>query len=226
MNNTYFITGTDTGIGKTFITCALLSFFQSKNLKVVGIKPISAGVQNFNNQKLNEDVFLLKKYSNIELDYKEINYYSFDKPVSPHIVAGLENCSIDFDLIKDNIKKIQTKADIVLIEGAGGYEVPVDSVRRISDLISYIDVPVILVVGVRLGCLNHTLLTYEAIKSKHNKIFGWIANIIGEEMLCVDENINYLKENISEPCLGVVPKILSKMEPINFTDYFDWPGME
>ena len=226
MNDTYFITGTDTGIGKTFITCALLSFFQSKNLKVVGIKPISAGVQNFNNQKLNEDVFLLKKYSNIELDYKEINYYSFDKPVSPHIVAGLENCSIDFDLIKDNIKKIQTKADIVLIEGAGGYEVPVDVGRRISDLITFIDVPVILVVGVRLGCLNHTLLTYEAIKSKHNKIFGWIANIIGEEMLCVDENINYLKENISEPCIGIIPKILSKMESINFVDYFDWPEME
>jgi dethiobiotin synthetase len=226
MNNTYFITGTDTGIGKTFITCALLSFFQSKNLKVVGIKPISAGVQNFNNQKLNEDVFLLKKYSNIELDYKEINYYSFDKPVSPHIVAGLENCSIDFDLIKDNIKKIQTKADIVLIEGAGGYEVPVDVGSRISDLITFIDVPVILVVGVRLGCLNHTLLTYEAIKSKHNKIFGWIANIIEEEMLCVDENIKYLKENISEPCIGVIPKILSKMESINLVDYLDWPGME
>ena len=226
MNNTYFITGTDTGIGKTFITCGLLSFLKSKNLKVVGLKPISAGVQIFNKQKLNEDVFLLKKYSNIELDYKDINYYSFDKPVSPHIVAGLENCSIDFDLIKDNIKKIQTKADIVLIEGAGGYEVPVDVGNRISDLITFIDVPVILVVGVRLGCLNHTLLTYEAIKSKHNKIFGWIANIIEEDMLCVDENINFLKENISEPCLGVVPKILSNIEAINFVDYFDWPGME
>jgi dethiobiotin synthetase len=226
MNNTYFITGTDTGIGKTFITCGLLSFFQSKNLKVVGIKPISAGVQILNNQKINEDVFLLKKYSNIEIDYKDINYYSFDKPVSPHIVASLENHPIDFDLIKDNIKKIQSKADVVLIEGAGGYEVPIDVERRMSDLITYIDVPVILVVGVRLGCLNHTLLTYEAIKAKHNKIFGWIANIIEEDMLCVDENINYLKEKITEPCIGVVPKILSKMEPINFADYFDWPGIE
>ena len=226
MNNTYFITGTDTGIGKTFITCALLSFLKSENLKVVGLKPISAGVKIFNKQKLNEDVFLLKKYSNIELDYKDINYYSFDKPVSPHIVASLENHPIDFDLIKDNIKKIHSKADVVLIEGVGGYEVPIDGCRRISDLISYIDVPVILVVGVRLGCLNHTLLTYESIKAKHNKVCGWIANIVEEDMLCVDENINYLKESISEPCLGVVPKILSKMEPINFTDYFDWPGME
>ena len=226
MSNTYFITGTDTGIGKTFITCGLLSFLKSKNLKVVGLKPISAGVQIFNKQKLNEDVFLLKKYSNIELDYRDINYYSFDKPVSPHIVTAQENCPINFDLIKDNIKKIQSKADIVLIEGAGGYEVPIDDERRMSDLITYIDVPVILVVGVRLGCLNHTLLTYEAIKAKHNKILGWIANIIEEDMLCIDENINYLKENISEPCLGVIPKILSKMEPINFADYFDWPETE
>jgi dethiobiotin synthetase len=226
MSNTYFITGTDTGIGKTFITCGLLSFLKLKNLKVVGLKPISAGVQIFNKQKLNEDVFLLKKYSNIELDYKDINYYSFDKAVSPHIVATIENRLIDFDLIKNNINKIQTKVDIVLIEGAGGYEVPIDVERRMSDLITYIDVPVILVVGVRLGCLNHTLLTYEAIKAKHNKIFGWIANIIEEDMLCVDENINYLKENISEPCIGIVPKILSKLESINFADYFDWPGME
>jgi dethiobiotin synthetase len=226
MNNTYFITGTDTGIGKTFITCGLLSFLKLKNLKVVGLKPISAGVQIFNKQKLNEDVFLLKKYSNIDLDYKDINYYSFDKAVSPHIVSSQKNCSINFDLIRDNIKKIQTKVDIILIEGAGGYEVPIDIERRMSDLITYIDVPVILVVGVRLGCLNHTLLTYEAIKAKHNKIFGWIANIIEEDMLCVDENINYLKENISEPCIGIVPKILSKMETINFVDYFDWPEME
>ena len=226
MNNTYFITGTDTGIGKTFITCGLLSFLKLKSLKVVGLKPISAGVQIFDKQKLNEDVFLLKKYSNIELDYRDINYYSFDKAVSPHIVTAQENCPIDFDLIKKNINKIKTKADIVLIEGAGGYEVPIDVGRRMSDLITYIDVPVILVVGVRLGCLNHALLTYEAIKAKHNRIFGWIANIIQEDMLCVDENINYLKESISEPCLGVVPKILSKMESINFTDYFDWPGME
>ena len=226
MRNTYFITGTDTGIGKTFITCGLLSFLKSKNLKVVGLKPISAGVQIFNKQKLNEDVFLLKKYSNIELDYKDINYYSFDKPVSPHIVTAQENCPINFDLIKDNIKEIQSKADVVLIEGAGGYQVPIDVERRMSDLISYIDVPVILVVGVRLGCLNHTQLTYEAIKAKHNRIFGWIANIIEEDMLCIDENINYLKEKITEPCIGVVPKILSKMESINFTDYFTWPGME
>ena len=226
MNNTYFITGTDTGIGKTFVTCGLLSFLKLKNLKVVGLKPISAGVQIFNKQKLNEDVFLLKKYSNIELDYRDINYYSFDKPVSPHIVTTQENCPINFDLIRDNIKKIQTKVDIILIEGAGGYEVPIDVERRMSDLITYIDVPVILVIGVRLGCLNHTLLTYEAIKAKHNKIFGWIANIIEEDMLCVDENINYLKESISEPCLGVVPKILSKIEPINCADYFDWPGTE
>ena len=226
MNNTYFITGTDTGIGKTFITCGLLSFLQSKDLKVVGLKPISAGVQIFDEQKLNEDVFLLKKFTNIELDYRDINYYSFDKPVSPHIATALENLPIDFDLIKDNIKKIKKKADIVLIEGAGGYEVPVDMGRRISDLITYIDVPVIIVVGVRLGCLNHTLLTYEAIKAKHIKIFGWIANIIEDDMLCVDENINYLKESISEPCLGVVPKILSKMESINFDNYFYWPGME
>lgn len=226
MNNTYFITGTDTGIGKTFITCGLLSFLKLKNLKVVGLKPISAGVQIFNKQKLNEDVFLLKKYSNIGPDYRDINYYSFDKAVSPHIVTAQENCPIDFDLIKKNINKIKTKADIVLIEGAGGYEVPIDVGRRMSDLITYIDVPVILVVGVRLGCLNHTLLTYEAIKAKNNRIFGWIANIVEEDMLCVDENINYLKDNIIEPCIGVVPKILSKMESINFTDYFDWPGME
>jgi dethiobiotin synthetase len=226
MNNTYFITGTDTGIGKTFITCGLLFFLKSKNLKVVGLKPISAGVQIFNKQKLNEDVFLLKKYSNIELDYRDINYYSFDKPVSPHIVTAQENCTINFDLIKDNIKKIQSKADVVLIEGAGGYQVPIDVERRMSDLISYIDVPVILVVGVRLGCINHTLLTYEAIKAKHNRIFGWIANIIEEDMLYIDENINYLKEKITEPCIGVVPKVLSKMESINFTDYFDWPEIE
>jgi dethiobiotin synthetase len=226
MNNTYFITGTDTGIGKTFITCGLLSFLKLKNLKVVGLKPISAGVQIFNKQKLNEDVFLLKKYSNIELDYKDINYYSFDKGVSPHIVIAQEDCNINFDVIKDNIKKIQSKADIVLIEGAGGYQVPIDVERRMSDLITYIDVPIILVVGVRLGCLNHTQLTYEAIKAKHNRIFGWIANIIEEDMLCIDENINYLKEKITEPCIGVVPKILSKMESINFADYFDWPGIE
>ena len=195
-----FITGTGTGVGKTYITSIIL-----KNLllrqKVIGIKPISAGISQ--DHLINEDVQTLLDCQPSIDDHQKINFYSLKKAVSPHIGAEEEGMQIDFDFIKQRISALENEYDRVLIEGVGGILSPVDQSRTNLDLIKHLDIPVILIIGLKLGCINDALLTQHALQSNDIKIVGWIGNQIDPEMKEVDKNIEYLKKNITSSCLEV-----------------------
>ena len=223
MNNTFFVTGTDTGIGKTFVTCILMQFIKFHHKKVIGMKPIAAGIDIKNGVTSNEDVNLLKYESTLQLELGEVNTYSFDEPMAPHIAAQKHNIEIDFKKIKMHAETLKNRADYLLIEGAGGYLVPLGESTSIADLVEELNIPIIIVIGVKLGCINHSLLTIEAILKRGQKIFGWVANILDNNMLEVNANISSLKQRIKQPLIGIIP-YSPDQKPENLKNYITWPN--
>ena len=222
MDNSFFITGTDTGIGKTFVTCILMHFINSQQRKAIGMKPIAAGIDRVNGQTANEDVLLLNNECSSELSLEEINTYSFTEPIAPHIAAKKNKIEIDFNKIKLHAENLKKQTDFLFIEGAGGYLVPLNEKKTIADLVDVLKIPIIVVVGIKLGCINHSLLTVEAILSRGQKIFGWVANIVDEDMLVADENISSLKQRIKQPLIGTIP-FSPGNKFSNLKNYISWP---
>lgn len=213
---TYFITATDTNVGKTTICVELLKQAKSNNQTALGLKPMATGCDNINNKLYNQDALLLQKYSNCYIDniklntisdipYTDINPFSFEPPVSPHIV----NKDIYIKQISDKIINAINKyqPDLCYIEGAGGLLCPINDQEDFSDLIlelsKNINIEIILVIPIQLGCLNHALLTVEAVLSRKLKIHGWIANCLDLNNKYISENIEYLKNKIYAPLLSV-----------------------
>lgn len=197
-----FVTGTDTEVGKTFATCALLHVARQQNLKALGMKPVAAGVDA---DGRNEDVEKLIAASSVAAPRELVNPYCFESPVAPHIAAAIEGRPIDPARIAAVARDLAADADLLLVEGVGGFRVPLGDDVDTADLAVRLDLPVILVVGLRLGCLNHALLTAEAIRSRGLKLAGWIANSVDPEMAWPDENISALKERLPAPLLGILP---------------------
>ena len=224
MGQNFFITGTDTGIGKTFITCALIELMKSRRKIVGGMKPVAAGESIYEGVSVNADVFEINRFSNTTLNSHDINTYSFKEAIAPHIASKINNKPISLKKIKEHYDSIKKNTDYLFVEGAGGYYVPLSEDIMTSDLISSLNIPIILVVGIRLGCLNHTILTIEAIHKNKQNLFGWIANIIDPDMDNQEDNIRYLKEKISEPCMGVIPYI-KKKNPVEAVQHINWPGI-
>jgi len=201
MGRGYFVTGTDTSVGKTTVSCALLRAFAAQNHKVIGMKPIAAGVEN--GKWL--DVEQLLTASNISAARAHVNPYTFDPPVSPHIAAQQAGIEIDLAVIQRAYQTLNSQADVVIVEGAGGFLVPLNAQQTGVDLARALNLPVILVVGMRLGCLNHALLTAQAIKTAGLTLAGWVANGIDPQMLAEAENIATLEQRLDGPLLGAVP---------------------
>lgn len=197
----YFITGTDTGIGKTVVSCALLHRFATSGKRVVGMKPIVAGRENDKWM----DVDLLRAASSVQITHDQANPYAFIPPVAPHIAAQQAGVSIDLSVIRKASIELQEIADIVIAEGAGGFLVPLDNQHDGADLAQALSFPVILVVGLRLGCLNHALLTAQAIRVSGQSLVGWVANCIEPNMLELDMNIDTLRQRLDCPLLGILP---------------------
>ncbi|PSJ18050.1 dethiobiotin synthase [Nitrosomonas supralitoralis] len=197
----FFVTGTDTGIGKTTVSCALLHTFAAQGKKVVGMKPIAAGSEN--GKWL--DVERLLAASNISVTHQQINPYAFDPPISPHIAAQQAGTEIDLALIHQAYQELKNKADIVIVEGAGGFLVPINQSQNGSDLAQALNLPVILVVGMRLGCLNHALLTVQAIRAAGLNLAGWVANCTDPQMQVLKQNIATLEQWLNCSLLGVLP---------------------
>lgn len=197
----YFVTGTDTGVGKTLISCALLHAFAAQGKSAVGMKPVAAGCDDDN---LNEDVKQLHAASNIPASLKQINPYSFSHPVAPHIAAHNAGVRINLELILASYQGLATQAEVVIVEGVGGFQVPLNDTQDSADLAAILGLPVILVVGMRLGCMNHALLTMRAINDCGLKCAGWVANVTDPDMAALDENILALQQRIGAPLLGVV----------------------
>ena len=223
MNNSFFITGTDTHIGKTEITCALIEFFKRKGYLTIGMKPVAAGTEVIDNQIINSDVHKFLSLNSIRKPVEIINPYSFDQAIAPHIASISTSNEILFSKIKENFLLLQNECEYLFVEGAGGYKVPLTKNKSIPDLISYLNIPIILVVGIRLGCINHTMLTVEAIKNNHHNLSGWVANCIDSSMNEVDENIKYLVDNIEAPFMGNIP-FQREINSIKIADYLLWPG--
>ncbi|MBL8429980.1 MAG: dethiobiotin synthase [Dechloromonas sp.] len=202
MKTAYFLTGTDTEIGKTFVTCALLHRARLDGLSAVGLKPIAAGTDAAG---LNDDVEAIRAASNIELPRRIINPYCFAPAIAPHIAAAEAGVSIDLGQIAACCNEARKQADLVILEGVGGFFVPLGNNRSTADLAVELGLPVILVVGMRLGCINHALLTAEAIAARGLTLAGWIANRIDPAMSRFDENLKTLQAILPAPLLGVVP---------------------
>ena len=202
MSHAYFLTGTDTEIGKTFITCALLQRAGLDGLNAVGLKPIAAGTDAAG---LNDDVEAIRAASNLELAREIINPYCFKPAIAPHIAAAEAGITIEFEPIKAACDQARQQADLVIVEGVGGFCVPLGTGYGTADLAMELALPAILVVGMRLGCINHAVLTVEAIARRGLKLAGWVANHIDPQMSRFDENLATLKTLMAAPLLGVVP---------------------
>ena len=197
----YFVTGTDTGVGKTLICCALLHAFAAQGLRVVGMKPVAAGCDDGGR---NEDVKKLRAASNTLATYGQINPYSFIHPIAPHIAARNAGVRIELPRILTSYNELASQADVVVVEGIGGFKAPLNEWQDSSELAQQLNLPVILVVGMRLGCLNHALLTVAAIEACGLKLAGWAANVLDADMLALRDNILALEQRLAAPLLGVV----------------------
>lgn len=202
----FFLTGTDTDCGKTFISAALLQAAAAQGFTTLGLKPVAAGCQLTADGLRNDDALILQANSSLPLSYAEVNPVALPMPCSPHIAAAAAGVRVSIDQLVGYCRgALGHRADFALIEGAGGWRVPLNEREALSALPKALATPVILVVGVRLGAINMALLTVEAILRDGLTIAGWVANCVQPEMLAVEENIATLQRLLPAPCLGVIP---------------------
>jgi dethiobiotin synthetase len=204
MSQAYFVVGTDTGVGKTLIASALIKHFVSRGLKTVGMKPVASGCDEVGGHFINSDVTALMQASNVAAPLPLVNPYQFTPAIAPHIAAQQVGVKIDIEVIFAAYQQLSASADVVIVEGAGGFLVPLNQNETLADLAIKLDVPVILVVGMRLGCINHALLTVEAIRARGLQLTGWVANQVDPDMAMFEENLETLRQCIHAPCLSVV----------------------
>jgi dethiobiotin synthetase len=196
-----FVTGTDTGVGKTRIACALLRAFSAAGKTTAGMKPVAAGREDGRWQ----DVEALCSASTVKAPRHLVNSYAFEPAIAPHIAAELAGIHIEIDRIAAAHAQLSRLAEVVVVEGAGGFMIPLTATQTSADLAVRLKVPVVLVVGMRLGCLNHALLTRKAILAFGLTCAGWVANCIVPQMPHVDRNVATLEEHLDCPLLGRVP---------------------
>jgi len=200
----FFVTGTDTGVGKTMVACALLYTFAGQGRSTVGMKPVTAGCEETSEGLRNRDVEQLIAASTIKAPRHMVNPYALKPPIAPHIAAQQAGIEIKPAVIKTAFEQLKKMARVVVVEGVGGFKVPLNSRQDSADLAVLLGLPVILVVGMRLGCLNHALLTLGAIEERGLKLAGWVANCIDPHMAALQENLRALEERLGRPALGVL----------------------
>ena len=201
----FFVTGTDTGVGKTRISVALIQQLQQRGLRVAGFKPVASGAHRTEHGLRNDDALALQAQANLALEYQDINPYCFEPPIAPHLAARQAGHRIDVAELVTRAEKLNRMADAVVVEGAGGWRVPLNEHDDIATLAQRLALPVILVVAIRLGCLNHALLTARDITACGVPFAGWIANFADTQDDVALQNIATLRERLAAPCLGVVP---------------------
>jgi dethiobiotin synthetase len=205
MTKSYFVTGTDTEVGKTAVSCALLRAAAERGLTTAAVKPVAAGCDE---QGHNEDAVQLMESMTAELDYAQVNPVALDAAIAPHIAAVQEGRNIQASRLAGLCRGVMMAgSDFVLIEGAGGWRVPISPRETLADLARQLQVGVILVVGMRLGCINHALLTAEAVRADGLTLAAWVANDPAERMTCYAENLDTLQRLLPAPFLGAVPYI-------------------
>jgi len=221
-----FVTGTDTGVGKTLISSALLHGLSQAGLKTVGMKPLAAGAEMRDGALHNDDVAALEGASNLSVPRELVVPYLLKEPAAPHIAAALERITIDPQRLLSAYAQLTSEAEAVVVEGVGGFRVPLTDDFDTADLAKKLQLDVILVVGLRLGCLNHALLTAEAIAARGLRLAGWVANQIDPAMPHQQDNIDALRSRLSAPLIGMVP-YMAQASAAAAAQYLDfrWTGV-
>jgi len=201
-NHGFFVTGTDTGVGKTLVACSLLKAFAARGFKALGMKPVATGAVPGGSGLVHDDVERLIAAGNVIAPRERINPYCFAPPIAPHIAASEAGVKIDLDHIGRCFNALADWADVVIVEGIGGFRVPLGPGADTSQLAARLALPVVLVVGVRLGCLSHALLTTEAIAGRGLTLAGWVANHVDPRMTAAEENVRALEALIAAPLLA------------------------
>jgi len=212
MSKGVFITGTDTGIGKTRFTLTLMEKLKKQGHRVSGMKPIASGAALINGKLINDDANLIMQHCSEPTEYKLINPVVFELPVSPHIAASQNNETINPDQIVASYEQLASRCEIVIIEGIGGWRVPVSDKLSLVDLVRAMGLPVILVVGLKSGCINHAILTAEAIRADGLSLVGWVSNQFDKNYLFAEETIKTLKQALACPHIANL-SYTDKVEP-------------
>lgn len=217
----FFITGTDTDVGKTWVAAALLTAARKQGLSTAAIKPVAAGCSATSQGLRNDDALILQEAMTLDLPYQQVNPVALPSAIAPHIAAQQVDGLLDVARLEPACRAILSKpVDICFVEGAGGWRVPLNGEENLSHLVKQLNLPVVLVVGMRLGCLNHALLTADAIQSDGLRLAAWVANTIDPDMPVARENFQTLVDRIPAPCLGNIPSL----KPGNWlqaADYLD-----
>ena len=203
--NGCFVTGTDTGVGKTLFTCALLHAYANRGLRAAGMKPVAAGAVPENGVLVNEDVVAMRAASNVAAPADLVNPYCFEPPIAPHIAAAKQGVTIDLERIASAYAGLAALADRIVVEGAGGFRVPLGPAVDTADLARRLGLPVVIVVGMRLGCLNHALLTADAVRAAGLRLAGWVASHVDPDMMYADGNVEALKARLGAPLIARFP---------------------
>lgn len=200
-----FITGTDTEVGKTYISREILTSLNQLGYSTLAIKPIASGCKKINNKLYSEDTIILQKAASIKLTHDEITPFAFEPAIAPHIAAQQIQSELSVSQLRIALKStLEIKTDACIIEGCGGWHTPLNASETMADFVVSQNLPVLLVVGIRLGCINHALLTHQALQRSGIRTVGWIANCINKHMLFIDDNIAYLQQQFPYPCLDII----------------------
>lgn len=218
----FFITGSDTGVGKTLIATGLLLAAGRRGLRTVGVKPVSAGCEWRGGRLVNEDALALQAAATVALDYQSVNPVALQPFLAPHIAAAQAGVELACAHLIEHIASLQRlEADLMIVEGAGGWLVPLNASETMADVCSGLRMQAIMVVGMRLGCLNHALLTAAAIRASGVQLAGWIANSAEPEMVELHENMQTLRSRLSAPLLGMIPFMDSGCAAEDIVDSLD-----
>lgn len=209
-----FVTGTDTGVGKTLVACALARALVAQGARVAVLKPVASGAAATAVGLRNEDALALGACANLGQSYDEINPYCFEPPISPHIAANEANIAIDIARIRADYGRLAARADWVIVEGAGGWQAPIGRKQTMADLALALPVAVLLVVGVRLGCLNHAALTRESMAAAGAPFAGWVASVLEPRLLRTAENLLALERSLGAPPLECIEYLGSAPAPL------------
>lgn len=204
-NAGFFITGTDTEIGKTVIAAGLICALRDRGLRVAGMKPVASGARPTAAGLRNDDALALMQAANVTLPYETVNPFAFEPPIAPHLAAEQVGRRMALGEMRRAFETASREADVVVVEGVGGWLVPLNERDTVADLAAALGLPVVLVVGLRLGCINHTLLTAESVRARGLTLAGWVANQVSAEVALADELVAAIAARIKAPLLGRVP---------------------
>ncbi len=204
MKKGFFITGTDTEIGKTRAAVDLIRFLVAQGHRVSGLKPIASGCEQYSSGLKNPDALLLKEHSNTGLSYSQVNRYAFEPPIAPHLAALCDDVAIELDKIQQDVDAASEHSDVVVVEAVGGWLVPLNADETVADLAVLLQLPVILVVGIKLGCISHALLSMMAIEQSGAQIHGWVANHCVPDSGYSQEQLDSIRKRVSAPLLAEI----------------------